>query len=263
MKSNKVNLYCEKKGSGDYVVLLHGFTLDTRMWDDQFDLLAKSYQVIRFDHRGHGQSEGIMNQFSQAEDLKSLLKSLGVDRAHIVGLSMGGLISIEFSIKYPEMVRSLVLVDSGATFDPSREFDKRVANYINKATNQGLEAGLKEFLADSIFQPAFKIPSVKEKLEKMILEGHFALDKGAFFLNALNVINPTIPVEARLNEIKAPTLVIVGDLSSPQFIENANRFSSDIPGAKKITISGVGHMSNMEKPYEFNEILLDFLSNQP
>jgi len=256
------DLYYEKKGEGDVVVLIHGFTLDARMWDDQFDLLAESFQVIRFDHRGHGQSAGVKTQYSQIEDVKNLLNLLGVDRAHFVGLSMGGMISTIFAIENPEMVKSLVLVDSAATFRPSDDFSKRLINYVSNAAHQGLELGLKEWVADPLFEPANSISSVKEKLGEIVLKGHLAQGDGAFFLNISKVINPTIPLEDRLNEIRAATLVIVGELDLPEFIENADRFSSGIPGAKKITINGAGHMSNMEKPSDLNEILLNFLSRQ-
>lgn len=260
MKLKTPGLYYEKKGSGDFVVLLHGFTLDTRMWDDQFDLLAKSYQVIRFDHRGHGRSEGVREQFMQDEDLKALLQPLGVDRVHIVGLSMGGLVATIFAIKNPEMLRSLVLVDSAVTFDPSREFDHRLLNHISNGMNRGLEAGLKEWLADPLFEPANKIPFVRNRLEKIVMEGHLTQAQDSFFLKAASAVTPSPPLDERLNEVAAPTLVIVGELDLPHFQENADTLSSGISGAKRITISGAGHMSNMENPEEFNEILTEFLS---
>ena len=262
MRLDKPKLYFEEKGAGEPLVFLHGFTLDTRMWDDQFDVFAKSYRVIRFDHRGHGQSEGIKDKYSQSEDVKSLLQSLGIERAHIVGLSMGGMISTAFALENPEMVRSLVLVDSAGTFRPSSELGKRIIDYLAVANSQGFEAGLKEWISDPLFGPANRIASVRERLQEIVLEGHLAQGEGAFFLSSANSISPATPLEERLGDIIAPTAVIVGELDIPEFVENADTFSSRISGATKITIKGAGHMSNMEKPVEFNGILNSFLAAQ-
>ena len=258
----KPKLFYEKKGEGEVVVLIHGFTLDSRMWNDQFDSLAKSYQVIRFDQRGHGRSEGVSKRFKQEEDLKGLFETLKIDYAHIVGLSMGGHVATIFAIKYPELVGSLVFADSAITFNPSREFDKRVFNYIMKGMNQGLKSALKDWLSDPLFEPAMKNPNVKKRLEKMVLDGHVAQEQDAFFLKATNAITPRPPPEKRLSEINIPTLIIVGELDIPQFQENANILSSGIRTAKKVIISGAGHLSNMENPDEFNNVLLSFLSEQ-
>ncbi|MFX1572382.1 MAG: alpha/beta fold hydrolase [Promethearchaeota archaeon] len=260
--NKKPELFYEKKGEGEVVVLIHGFTLDNRMWNDQFDLLAKSYQVIRFDQRGHGRSEGVSNRFKQEDDLKGLFETLKIDSAHVVGLSMGGHVATIFTIEYPELVHSLVVADSAITFNPSRECDKRIFNYIMKGINQDLKSALKDWLSDPLFEPAMRIPNVKKRMEEMVLNGHVAQGQGAFFLKATNAIAPRPPPEKRLSEINIPTLIIVGELDIPQFQENANILSSGIKGAKKVIISGAGHMSNMENSDEFNNILLSFLTEQ-
>ncbi len=255
-------LFYEKKGTGECVVLIHGFTLDCRMWDDQFELLSKSYHVIRFDQRGHGKSEGVFEDFNQVEDLKGLLETLNVDRTHIVGLSMGGYVATTFAIEYPEMVQALVIVDSVVTFNPSHEFYKRVLSYITKGVNEGLEPGLKDWLGDPLFGPARKNLNTRRRLEEMILGGHAAHGQNAYFLKMENVIAPKTPLEERLNVINVPTLVIVGELDIAEFQESADILSSGIKGAKKVIIKNAGHMNNMENPDEFNKVLLSFLAEQ-
>src|SRR5689334_19941744 len=109
---NHTRLYYEVAGSGPPLVLIHGFDLDTRMWDDQFEVFAQHYRVVRYDVRGFGKSARPTEPYAHEEDLKALLDYLGIAQAHIVGMSMGGGIAIDFTLTYPEMTRTLILVDS-------------------------------------------------------------------------------------------------------------------------------------------------------
>ncbi|HKP75482.1 MAG TPA: alpha/beta fold hydrolase [Longimicrobiaceae bacterium] len=105
-------LYYEARGSGPAVVLLHGGGLDHTMWDPQVEALARSYRVIRFDARGHGRSTARMPPFDMTEDLRRVLDHLGVQRAHLVGLSMGGGAAFDFATAYPARTATLVLVST-------------------------------------------------------------------------------------------------------------------------------------------------------
>ena len=107
-----VGLYYEAIGTGPPVVLLHDGLLDCRVWDDQFKALSEAYRVVRYDMRGHGRSEMPASELSHVEDLHGLLGFLEVERAHLLGLSNGGRISLDFSLAYPEMVESTILVGS-------------------------------------------------------------------------------------------------------------------------------------------------------
>ena len=110
---NGTRLYFEIAGSGQPLVLLHGFTLDTRMWDDQFEPLTREFQVIRYDMRGFGQSgPPASERYAHADDLRDLLDHLRVDKAHLVGLSKGGAIALDFTLAYPRRVNKLVLIDT-------------------------------------------------------------------------------------------------------------------------------------------------------
>lgn len=105
-------LYYETRGSGPPVVLLHGGGLDHTMWDPQVEALARSYRVIRFDARGHGRSTARMPPFSMTEDVRRVLDHLGVERAHLVGLSMGGGMAFDFATAYPARTITLTLVST-------------------------------------------------------------------------------------------------------------------------------------------------------
>src|ERR1700674_3686887 len=107
------DLFFESVGEGEAVVFLHGFGLDSRMWDPQFDALQSTYRVIRYDLRGFGRSSlPPQTAYAQEDDLNALLSSLDAAPAHVVGLSMGGNMALRFAAAYPQSVRSLVLADS-------------------------------------------------------------------------------------------------------------------------------------------------------
>ena len=118
-------LHYEVTGSGEPLVLIHGFTLDMRMWDDQFARLARHFQVMRYDVRGFGQSSMPTTEpYTHADDLKALLACLDISRAHVLGLSMGGSIAINFVLNYPTVVDRLVLADAALSgFHVSPEFE--------------------------------------------------------------------------------------------------------------------------------------------
>lgn len=105
-------LYYEVRGSGPPVVLLHAGGLDLTMWDPQVGPVARAFRVIRYDARGHGRSSAPMGPHSTVEDLRALLDHLGVERANLVGISMGAGVALEFAISYPQRVSKLVLVST-------------------------------------------------------------------------------------------------------------------------------------------------------
>jgi 3-oxoadipate enol-lactonase len=109
---NSTRLYYEIVGKGRPLVLAHGFTANTAMWDDQFEEFAKRFNAVRYDIRGFGKSAlpAIGKEYSHTEDMKALLNQLGIDHAHLIGCSMGGRIALDFTIQYPEATKALVLV---------------------------------------------------------------------------------------------------------------------------------------------------------
>ena len=98
-------LYYEVAGAGPAVVFVHGFTLDTRMWDDQWTVFGERYRVVRYDLRGFGRSEAEPVPYSDLDDLLALLNCLDIERAHLVGLSMGGMVLVHFALTHPRRVR--------------------------------------------------------------------------------------------------------------------------------------------------------------
>jgi pimeloyl-ACP methyl ester carboxylesterase len=253
---NGTRLYYEAAGEGSAVVLIHGMSLDTRMWDDQFVPFARRHRVIRYDMRGFGRSavpDGA--PFTATNDLLGLLDALEVERAHLVVLSRGGAIATHFAREHPDHVDRLVLVDAmlGGYEWPSSH--QEVFQELPRlARDQGREAVLRYWLRDPLFAPALGRPDVGPRLRRIIEDYSCWI-----WLNDDPERWPDPPAIEWLHEIAAPTLIVIGEYDLPETHAIADILLRDIPDARTVALAGVGHMSNMEAPEEFNRVVLGFL----
>lgn len=248
-------IHYDDVGEGDAVLLVHGLGLDLRMWDDQVPVLEKRHRVVRMDLHGFGKSSPVTGPFSHGDIIAELLGHLGIARAHIVGLSLGGLIAAEFVQEHPELARSLTLVDS----DMSGLAWKTLGPSIGKVFGAGktdVQTAKKLWIEHEFFDTARKQPAVIARIRQMVEDY-----SGWLFANAGSGIErkPKTRTAAVLEKFDLPTLVVVGELDLPDFRDIADQVAQRIPGAQKIVLEGVGHMSNMEDPATFNRILLEFL----
>ena len=254
---NGTRLYYEVAGSESPLVLIHGFSLDHRMWQDQVTVFAKSYQVIRYDVRGFGRSKLPTDEgYSCPDDLKALLDHLGIGHASILGLSMGGEIAIDFALAYPGMVDALVLVDASPGGYQSKEFGASLAQILSRIPEYGIQGAKKAWMNHELFVPAMAEPGVAERLRQMISDY-----SGWHLVNRDPERKPAPPAIHRLATISSPTLVIVGQRDISDFQDIADLLAQTIPDAQKVVLPGVGHMSNMEAPDEFNRVVLSFLAS--
>jgi 3-oxoadipate enol-lactonase len=253
-------LYYEESGSGSPVIMLHGGSLDCRMWDDQFPVFACHYRTIRYDARGHGCSVSEGGDFSFHDDLCCVMDRLEIKKAAIMGLSMGGYTAVDFTLKYPGRVSTLILASPGLTGYnfKSKEYAVFVGRFRNASEENDIEAAVVcslETWTDGPFRnPSQVRPAVREKVRDMLMG---TMQNGGSE-NRAWILDP--PAINRLNEIAVPTLAIVGDLDMPDIIDIARLIEKNIPGARKVVINGAAHMVNIEKPQEFNDTALDFLS---
>jgi 3-oxoadipate enol-lactonase len=255
---NDTRLHYEETGAGPALVLVHGHGLDRRMWDDQVPAFAPRRRVIRYDLRGYGRSALPAAPFTHHDDLLALLDHLRVDRACVVGLSLGGSVAVNFALVHPARVRALVLVATSAVggfFWP----DELAAAFapIHEAGRRGDMALAKRlWLAMPWFAPAREHPELRARLEAIVADysgHHFAHDSLARSLKP--------PANDRLHEITAPTLVIVGERDLAYYnLPLADRLASQIANAQKVVMTGVGHMANMEDSPTFNRVVLEFLA---
>lgn len=253
------SLYYETSGQGEPIVLIHGFSLDTRSWDAQVPALSRDHRVIRYDLRGFGRSPYTTEPYTHAEDLFYLLSHLGVEQAVLVGLSMGGGAAINFTLLYPERVRALVLVDATlGGFPWSAEASEFGARLHLLARAEGMETARDYWLSSPLFGPAMRRPEVAGALRAMVHDY-----SGVHWLRA----DPGVPLDPpaieRLHQLRVPTLVIVGEQDTGDFQAIAARLEQGIPGSRKTVVPGVGHMASMEAPERVNDLILGFLPEPP
>ncbi len=253
-------IHHEETGRGDAVVLLHGGAVDLRMWDDQVPALAPRYRVIRFDARGHGRSETPTAPFRQCDDVADLLGRLGIERATLVGLSMGAGAATDTALEYPHLVSRLVVCGAGTnepTFDDPWIRDLQRAQAEAEARRDAaawIDLFLRMGVVGPYREPAEVDPGVMARCREMITD------------TVRNHVRPdAVPPHhvagswQRLGEISVPALGIAGDLDAADHIAMVERFAAAVPGGRVVRIGGAAHMPNMERPADFNAALLEFL----
>jgi pimeloyl-ACP methyl ester carboxylesterase len=258
---NGTRLYYEIVGRGHPIVLVHGFSSNVKNWDNQLEVFAKHFKVMRYDMCGFGKSAlpTVGKEYSHTKDLKALLNQLGIDHACIVGSSMGGFIALDFTLEYPEMTKALILVSSGlGGFEGWSKTHLEHWHAIQKeAKEKGAEAA-KDLLTEtpSFRKLAREKPNVALRYKQVISEY-----SGWHFVNIdpCRYIDP--PAIERLQEISVPTLIIVGENDSQDFHRIATILDKKIQNSKSIIIKGAGHIPQISNPSEFNEAVLSFLAN--
>jgi pimeloyl-ACP methyl ester carboxylesterase len=250
-------IFYEVAGGGAPIVFLHGFTLDHRMWDAQWDFFRSQRMVIRYDTRGHGRSTDPEGPWSSADDLLMLLANLGVERAHICGLSAGGRLAQEFALTYPHAARSLTLIDS--TIGGFRGWSPELRGFLDGlrpiAREQGLEAAKEAWLGSGIFAPALEQPQLAAQVRR-IVDGY----RGWNWLNDGREAGLDPQPYDRLEDILCPTLVLVGERDLEDFQNMADALAERVRGARKQVVAGAGHMANMERAGAVNRLIDAFLA---
>lgn len=255
-------LYFDVAGDGHPLLLIHSGVADRRMWDEQFTVFAQSYRVIRYDARSFGKSKTEDVEFSNRQDLYDLLEHLGVEKAYLVGASRGGGIAIDFTLEHPEKVDALIPVGSalGGLHHQHLEHEKGTLNEIDEAWNQKdfvrlADLGVRMWL-DGPGQPETRVaPALRKRVREMTLNTcttHETQGKP-------QPLDP--PAAKRLAEIKVPTLIIFGDLDESGVLAAADLIERGITGARRAVMVGTAHLPSMERPAEFNRIVLHFLTD--
>jgi len=247
-KLNGIEIEYLDGGLGSPVLLGHGYSATGRMWDGQRAALGDRYRIVSWDMRGHGQTESPKDpaQYSAAltvADMRALLQHCGIERAVVGGLSLGGYVSLAFYLAHPEMVRALVICDSGPGY---RNAEARAA------WNQRAHERAAELEAKGLEALAGRSREMREAM------GHHASAQGLAHAARGMLAQEGSDVIDGLGSIRVPTLVIVGDQDQP-FLAPCEYMAKKIPDARLEIIPGAGHSSNLDQPTIFNRVLSEFL----
>jgi pimeloyl-ACP methyl ester carboxylesterase len=245
---NGIEIDYQASGSGPAVLLSHGYSATRRMWDAQHAALGEQHRVISWSMRGHGETESPADpaQYSAdltVRDMRALLGHLGVERAVIGGLSLGGYVSLAFYLAHPEMVRALVICDSGP-------------GYRNAEARAAWNARAQERAADLETKGLEALAGRSREMREAM--GHHRSAQGLAHAARGMLAQEGSEVIDGLGSIKVPTLIVVGDQDQP-FLAPCEYMAKKIPGARLEVIPGAGHSSNLDQPAIFNRVLSDFL----
>lgn len=261
---NGVNLYYQVTGDGFPLVFCHEFGGDCRSWEAQVRFFSRRYRVITYNNRGYPPSEvpTDLEAYSQEivrEDLYHLLRHLKVRKAHVIGLSMGGNLTLHFGFAHPEMCASLVVAGCGAGSTNRVQFKKDVKTVAGRLEKEGMRA-VADFYSVGPTRVQFKRKDPRGWQEfKEQLAGHSAVGSALTF-RGVQLRRPSVfELEPKLKQLQVPTLILIGDEDEP-CIEPAIFMKRLIPRAGLITFAQSGHAINLEEPDLFNRVVLDFLT---
>jgi 3-oxoadipate enol-lactonase len=251
-------LYFEAAGRGERaVVFIHGGQMDRRIWDRQFASYGKSYRVIRYDVRGFGKTGLPTKGYSDVEDLYELLRYLKIEKASIVGLSLGGRIAVDFTLKHTEMVDSIVLADPGLSGWKWSDDENHRGEVIFKAARDvGFQKSSELWLADPYMAPAMRKPAVSERIRRLVRANAYDEFANPFLDRDLDLSSID-----HLGEIHAPTLILIGDQDVPDIQKIVDKLTAGIKGSRRELIKDSGHITNMEQPEQFDRLVLGFLQS--
>lgn len=261
LETNGARIYYEVDGRGPAVVMIHAGVANLRMWDDQVAVLRDNYRVIRYDTRGWGQTDTDLVEFSNRTDLADLLDFLGEERAHVVGLSRGGVIALDFAIERPDRVRTLTVAAGGVggyespIEDPPGLWEGVDAMYEAKDW-EGLADFETAHWADGPGQSPDRVPAVRERVHDWVLTTYRAEKEEG----TPQPLDP--PAAGRLDELRAPLLVMLGLLDDVGTVHAMRHLAVSVAGARLEELP-TAHMINLEQPERFNALLLDHFANHP
>jgi 3-oxoadipate enol-lactonase len=236
-------------GSGETLVLVHAFPFDRRMWRDQALSLSTERRIVTIDLPGFGEShplEEVPTVDTFADQIVALLDHLGIEKAAVGGLSMGGYVALAFAANHAHRLQGLVLCDTRAAAD-SAETKAARGLAINLVKEQGVPEYLERQLAKLLSPKAtHEVRTEVRRLGNQSVEGVIA---------GLQVLRDRPDRTKLLTQITCPTLLIVGEEDAISFPEEMAAMAAAIPGSRLIRIPGAGHLANLENPEAFAEAL--------
>jgi 3-oxoadipate enol-lactonase len=244
-----MKLWYEEAGSGPAVVFLHAGLMDHRMWDPQWTPFAERFRAIRFDAPGFGRSDPPAREYVLADVLAGLLDALSIERAALVGCSMGGGAEVDYALSHPERVAALVAVATGLSGSSFRAYSDEQEARGEAAWNAGDLETLAELWLE-VWAPL----GVDERLRAIAHESAktFAMPEE---------VDPPNPAADRLGGLAVPTLVVAGSHDVAAITENCRRLAAEVPGARLEIFADSDHLPSYREADRFNRLVLGFLES--
>jgi 3-oxoadipate enol-lactonase len=251
-RANGIDIHYTIDGAGPWLVMSHSLACDSRMWDEQVAVLSGRFKVLRFDTRGHGQTDASQGEYTLdllADDAAAVLAAAGVKQAHWIGISMGAMIGQTLALKQPGLLQSLVLADTTSRNPP--EVWPMWKERIDVAESKGMEA-----LVDPTLARWFTAPYLRERPERVKpIADMIRATPVAGYVGCCHAL-PKINLTDRLKEIKVPVLAITG--TEDASAASTKTIHESIPGSEFVPIPSAAHIANIEQPEAFNAALTKF-----
>jgi len=244
-----------RMGDGPPLILLHSGLSDSRLWAVHLQALAEHFTVIYYDLPGFGASEMHPQPYSHLDDLLSVMAYNQIEQTHLLGMSLGGMIALDFALTYPERVTKLVLPAASIRGYAYPNAYKWVAEYLH-ALEDGPDASTDFWLRQPMFETLQHHPKARALTRRMI---HDNVEAWSPIAERPDTLWPPTETIERLHELNMPTLVMIGEKDLPDLVSCANLLTANIPNARQITYANVGHHFPLEIPEQFLEDLIAFL----
>jgi 3-oxoadipate enol-lactonase len=264
LEAGGIEVSYELCGAGAALVLVHGFTDNLGMWYNQVPVFSEQFQVLTYDVRGHGATKTPEGGFSMrlfADDLHALLEGLDIERACVLGYSMGGRIALQFALEYPQMTTGLVFANSGVTSADVQPTEEQIAALAERRQQmvEMFETGRIELIADGMAERSFS-PGFRERAPAVFQEYKDVKLKNdpRHYLSIMEAMVEAVTNPPDLSRLECPVLIIAGERDSFMTVEEAKSMQRAISDAS-LTLLPTGHAAAIEAPEAFNRAVLDFV----
>jgi pimeloyl-ACP methyl ester carboxylesterase len=257
---NDASIYYEERGAGpEAIVFAHGLLWSGRMFDPQVAVLQERFRCITFDFRGQGQSQVTETGYDMdtlTEDAAALIAALGCAPCHFVGLSMGGFVGMRLAVRYPSLIKSLILLETSADPEPAESIGRyRLLAFIARWFGLRIVAGrvMPVMFGEKFLQDPARA-RLRQELQAALVRNH-----RIGITRAVTGVIERAGVYEQIDAIRVPTLVVVGDQDMATAPARSERIHAQIAGSRLVVIPGAGHTSTVEEPEAINQALLEFL----
>ena len=253
----QINYELSGREGAPVVMLSHSLASSLVMWHPQLDSLESEFNVLRFDTRGHGDSDAPEGKYTLellAADAVALMDALEIDVVHFVGLSMGGMIGQNLALDHGDRLKSLALCDTSAVMPDEVQpiWQQRIAAAREKGLRDQVDETLERwFTPEYLSRNSPEVEMIRRQILATPVAGYIGCSEAIRDLDNLK----------RLSEITLPTLIIVGEEDPGTPVAASEAMQERIDGSKLVVLPAARHLSNIEQPGAFNEALMDFLLN--